>query len=72
MFVIGDLMRPESPAKASAQDLFYDLYFALTSQSGLWSFDEMASWQRAAKLEPRPPMHLLMGQGPGMQIGIRS
>ncbi|MGI8828968.1 MAG: methyltransferase [Candidatus Limnocylindria bacterium] len=72
MFVIGDLMRPESPAKASVQDLFYDLYFALTSQSGLWSFDEMASWQRAAKLEPRPPMHLLMGQGPGMQIGVRS
>lgn len=71
IFVIGDLMRPESPAKASAQDLFYDLYFALTSRSGLWSFEEMASWQREAGLEPRKPMHLVLGMGPGLQIAVR-
>lgn len=71
LLVIGDLMRPESPERASAMDLFYDLYFALTSRSGLWSFEEMAEWQRAAGLQPRKPMHLLMGQGPGLQIGER-
>jgi len=71
IFVIGDQMRPDSPSGASAQDLFFDLYFALTSRSGLWSSDEMAEWQRAAGLEPRKPMRLLMGQGPVLQIGDR-
>lgn len=72
LFVIGDLMRPESPEGASAMDLFYDLYFALTSRSGLWSFEEMAGWQRDAGLKPRKPMHLIFGgQGPGLQIAER-
>ena len=71
IFVIGDLMRPESPSKASAMDLFYDLYFALTSRSGLWSFAEMAEWQAAAGLVPRRPMRVLPGQGPGLQIADR-
>jgi SAM-dependent methyltransferase len=69
IYVIGDLMRPDSPRGASTMDLFYDLYFALTSRSGLWSFDEMADWQRAAGLVPRKPMRLILGQGPGLQIG---
>ena len=71
LFVIGDLMRPEAPERSSAMDLFYDLYFALTSRSGLWSFEEMAEWQRAAGLVSRKPMRLIMGQGPGLQIGER-
>lgn len=71
LFVIGDLMRPESPDRASAMDLFYDLYFALTSRSGLWSFEEMAEWQRSAGLDPRKPMRLFPGQGFGLQIGER-
>ena len=71
-YVIGDLMRPESPSGASAFDLFYDLYFALTSRSGLWTFAEMADWQRAAGLRPRKPAHLIPGgQGPGLQIAER-
>lgn len=71
LFVIGDLMRPEAPERSSAMDLFYDLYFALTSRSGLWTFEEMADWQRAAGLVARKPMRLIMGQGPGLQIGER-
>lgn len=72
IFVIGDQMRPESPVRASALDLFYDLYFALISRSGLWSFAEMAEWQRSAGLAARKPMYLLPGrQGPGLQIGER-
>ena len=71
LYVIGDLMRPDTPSKASAQDLFYDLYFALTSRSGLWSTEEMADWQRAAGLTPRKPIRLIMGQGPVLQIGER-
>ena len=71
LLVIGDLMRPESPSKASAMELFYDLYFALTSRSGLWSFEEMADWQRAAGLQPRKPIRLVPGSGPGLQVGER-
>ena len=71
IYVIGDLMRPESPSEASAQDLFYDLYFALTSRSGLWSTDEMAEWQRTAGLKPQKPKRLIMGQGPVLQIASR-
>jgi predicted O-methyltransferase YrrM len=71
LLVIGDLMRPESPGRASAMDLFYDLYFALTSRSGLWSFEEMADWQRAAGLEPRKPVRLVPGSGPALQVGER-
>ena len=71
LLVIGDLMRPESPSRASAMDLFYDLYFALTSRSGLWSFDEIADWQRGAGLQPRKPMRLVPGSGPGLQVAER-
>ena len=71
LLVIGDLMRPESPSRASGMDLFYDLYFALTSRSGLWTFEEMAGWQRAAGLEPRKPIRLVPGSGPALQVGER-
>jgi SAM-dependent methyltransferase len=72
IYVIGDLARPDPSKGASAQDLFYDLYFALTSRSGLWSAEEMADWQGAAGLTPRKPMRLVMGQGPILQVGERS
>lgn len=71
LYVIGDLARPEGPSGSSAMDLFYDLYFALTSRSGLWGTDEMAEWQRGAGLVPRRPMRLILGQGPMLQIGER-
>jgi SAM-dependent methyltransferase len=72
IYVIGDKMRPESPSNASAQDPFYDLYFALTSRSGLWSAQEMAEWQQAAGLEPRKPIRLFPGQGLILQVGERA
>jgi SAM-dependent methyltransferase len=72
IYVIGDLVRPASASKGSAQDLFYDLYFALTSRSGLWSADEMADWQRSAGLQPRKPISLFPGQGPVLQVGERA
>jgi SAM-dependent methyltransferase len=39
--VIGDALRPSAPGKGGQQAAFLDLYFALTSESGLWSFDDM-------------------------------
>jgi predicted O-methyltransferase YrrM len=38
VMVIGELLRPASPGKGGQTAAFFDLYFALTSQSGLWTF----------------------------------
>lgn len=59
--VIGDFIRPE-PGKADQLGSFFDLYFALTSQAGLWTTDEMASWQAAAGLTPMKPIRLRMSR----------
>jgi SAM-dependent methyltransferase len=68
--VIGDLVSPPSPRKAGL-DTFYDLYFALISESGLWSVEQIAEWQRAAGLRPRRAIRLVMGQGFVLQAGER-
>jgi predicted O-methyltransferase YrrM len=52
MVVIGEVLRPAKPGHGQL-GAFFDLYFALTSESGLWTPEEMASWQAAAGLRPR-------------------
>ena len=69
--VIGDALRPSSPGTGGQQGAFFDLYFALTSESGLWTFDEMRSWQVDAGLVPRKSMALIPGGGFGLQIAER-
>ena len=69
--VIGDALRPRSPGRGGQQGAFFDLYFALTSESGLWTFDEMRSWQVDAGLVPRKSMSLIPGGGFGLQIAER-
>jgi SAM-dependent methyltransferase len=71
-FVIGDALRPRSPGKGGQQGAFFDLYFALTSESGLWTFDEMRSWQVEAGLVPRKSISLVPGGGFGLQVAERS
>jgi len=70
-FVIGDALRPGAPGKGGQQGAFFDLYFALTSESGLWSFDEMRSWQVDAGLKPLKSMSLVPGGGFGLQVAER-
>ena len=69
--VIGDALRPSSPGKGGQQGAFFDLYFALTSESGLWTFDEMRSWQVAAGLTPRRSISLVPGGGFVLQVAER-
>jgi SAM-dependent methyltransferase len=69
--VIGDALRPRSPGQGGQQGAFFDLYFALTSESGLWSFDEMRSWQAEAGLKPLKSMSLIPGGGFGLQVAER-
>jgi SAM-dependent methyltransferase len=70
--VIGDALRPSSPGKGGQQGAFFDLYFALTSRSGLWSFDEMRDWQVAAGLTPRKSISLVPGGGFVLQVAERA
>lgn len=70
--VIGDALGPSAPGKGGQQAAFFDLYFALTSESGLWSFDDMRDWQVAAGLIPRRSVSLVPGGGFAIQVGERS
>jgi 2-polyprenyl-3-methyl-5-hydroxy-6-metoxy-1,4-benzoquinol methylase len=66
--VIGEVVRPETPQTAGQIGALTDLYFAITSAGGTWSFAEMADWQRSAGLRPRRPIRLITGPGGGLQV----
>jgi 2-polyprenyl-3-methyl-5-hydroxy-6-metoxy-1,4-benzoquinol methylase len=68
-YVISDLIGPSRPGEGGQIGAFMDLFFALTSEAGTWSFDELAAWQRDAGLEPQKPIRLRKGPGIGMQAG---
>jgi SAM-dependent methyltransferase len=71
LVIIGDMIRPEPPGATGQIGALTDLYFALTSESGTWSFAEMAEWQRQAGLRPRRPIRLITGPGAGLQIASK-
>ena len=54
--MIMDAARIESPDDARRPNrrlgAVLDVYFALTSNSGTWSLDQMQSWQQGAGLRP--------------------
>ena len=70
LVVIGDMIRPE-PGTSGQIGALTDLYFALTSESGTWSFREMAQWQRLAGLRTRRPLRLITGPGAGLQTAVK-
>ncbi|HSK93156.1 MAG TPA: class I SAM-dependent methyltransferase [Candidatus Angelobacter sp.] len=65
--VIFDAIRLD-PWENDQVSAFFDLYFAMTSRAGLWTYEEMAEWQRAAGLRPRPPIRLPMSRANGLQV----
>ena len=68
VLVIGEAVRPESLGRGAQLGALFDLYFALTSQSGTWTFDEMSAWQRDAGLVPREPSRLRFARDLGLQM----
>ena len=70
-FVIGDALRPSAPGKGGQQGAFFDLYFSMTSESGLWTTDEMRSWQADAGLIPRKSISVAPGGAFGLQAAER-
>jgi SAM-dependent methyltransferase len=71
VYVIQELYRAGSPREAGQIGALLDLYFALTSEAGTWSFEEMADWQREAGLKPRKPIKFLTAPGNGQQSAVK-
>lgn len=72
LWVIQDGVRERRRRSERMSAAIGDLYFALTSASGFWTFGELAGWQAAAGLAPRRPIRLLTAPGQGLQIGVKS
>jgi SAM-dependent methyltransferase len=58
VLAILDVLRPTSPDTSSQTGALLDLYFAITSNSGTWSYEEIAGWMSAAGLRPGKAIHL--------------
>jgi SAM-dependent methyltransferase len=71
VFVLQELIRCNSPTEGGQVGGLMDLWFALTSESGTWSFEEMASWQRDAGLIPQKPVRLRTLPSAGQQSAIK-
>ena len=72
IWVIQDGARERRRRSERMSAAIGDLYFALTSASGFWSFAEMAGWQAQAGLRPMRPIRLLTAPGQGLQIATKS
>jgi SAM-dependent methyltransferase len=71
VYVIQDFVRPHSPEESGQIGALLDLYFAVTSEAGTWSFEEMADWQREAGLKPRKPVRFVTSPGTGQQAAVK-
>jgi SAM-dependent methyltransferase len=72
VFVILELIRPPDPDSAGQVGALLDLYFALTSQSGTWSPEEMTGWQRGVGLVPRKTIYLRTMPGAAAIVAVKA
>jgi SAM-dependent methyltransferase len=72
IYAIIDAFRPARPNDAGQIGALMEFYFALTSQSGTWTPEEMASWQRDAGLRPTRQMRFRVAPGAGAQIATKA
>ncbi len=71
VFAVLELIRPSSPEHAGMVGGLLDLYFAVTSQSGTWSVEEIAAWQRTAGLVPRKPIYMRTVPGVAEVVAVK-
>lgn len=71
MFAVLDEFRPSTAKEAGQVGALLEFYFAMTSQSGTWSPEEIAEWQRAAGLDPRRPIKFRTVPGVGVQAAAK-
>lgn len=70
-YVNLEVLRRAAPDQPGQTGALLNAFFALTSESGTWSFAEMAGWQRDAGLLPRKPIRLATLPGGGIQAGMK-
>jgi SAM-dependent methyltransferase len=71
VYAVLDQFRPRNPKQAGQTGALLEFYFALTSQSGTWTVDEIRDWQRQAGLEARGPIHFRTVPGVGIQAAAK-
>jgi 2-polyprenyl-3-methyl-5-hydroxy-6-metoxy-1,4-benzoquinol methylase len=69
--VIEELQRVQSPKEVGELGALSNLYFAVTSEAGTWSMQEIADWQREANLIPRKQIQLFTAPGAGIQAALK-
>lgn len=72
VYAILDAFRPRTPDDAGQVGAMLEFYFALTSQSGTWTPEEMAAWQRDAGLRPRRAIRFRTTPGGGIQAAFKA
>jgi SAM-dependent methyltransferase len=71
VFVIQEVIRGDSGRGVGQVGALLDLQFALSSESGTWSLEELAAWQRDAGLVPRRPVWLRTSPGSAQQPAVK-
>jgi SAM-dependent methyltransferase len=71
VFAILEFVRPRSPERAGQTGGLLDLFFAVTSESGTWSIEELREWQQEAGLVPRKSIGLLSAPGARIQAATK-
>jgi len=71
VLVIQELFALSSDRRAGQIAALADLYFALTSESGTLSVEELATWQKEAGLRPRRPIRFVSFPGAGQQNAVK-
>lgn len=72
IYAIGDFIRAQTPGEGGMIASTMGFFFSLTSASGNWSSEEMASWQTAAGLKPQKSVASLSIPGWKMVIARKS
>jgi predicted O-methyltransferase YrrM len=71
VFVIQEVTQDRVPKKAGQFGALMNLFFAVTSQAGTWSLEEMADWQRQAGLVPLKPIQFRSMPGVWQQTAVK-
>lgn len=71
IFAVGEFIRGSKPGEGGAVASGAGLYFALTSESGTWSAEEITSWQQKAGLKIQKPISLMTLPGWKMLVATK-
>ncbi|WNG35625.1 methyltransferase domain-containing protein [Archangium violaceum] len=72
VFVLQDFERGKRPSPKNQVGALTDLYFALTSQSGTWSLEEMRGWLRQGGFSLRRSIKLRTSPGMVQVVGSKA